>query len=593
MKIIILRVLILIMAGLFLFNPVLSCTTKTENTENTAFLLDISESMDEFIPEVDNISRKYDEFNIYYFAEDFSKDRAEVEKNTNFTNIISSINRIPVSYQNLILISDGNDTSFKDQRLNTTARIFSCPLGHEEEKFDIIVRDVNFSNYIQAGREEEFDFQVFLNGTEEINGFFEFNEKNKPVNLKHGENNIKINEVFPKGSHNFRAGVVPFQNENRIDNNYIDISFEVGTEEIISVINQKQVNVDAAFLRRVLARLGQVELNTNEFDDSIISSLDLLIDFDEPSFKIDKIEDFINDGGVYFYFMTQNTPEEVEIPFVKSPSVLVSESISPVFNQNYMRMPFFEIKDNVLHSEKIWNNALTFNYLYKYKNKRPYEAQDFITDSDNNPVLSLMHRGRGVYGIFTSGPFYTKSLNSIFRYDLPHNLFNLFFENFFGNYVSKNRDINPAGLKKYYTVGENLELDIHTSIEGNVEVFLNDVKISDRKKISKELRSEGRKVLTVLLKQGEALINRQEFTFFVYPHILEFEKTEVNPSFMKELAYKTDGKFLEYNDLQLFMEEYGEFTTEKEDIEIVHTNLFIFLFIFLISIYFYSIYIRA
>jgi len=584
----ILRLLLLGVVIVFLFNPVIKINQKININEKTAFLIDVSLSMKNHFELIEKIAEKYSDFDVYFFGKNFSPNRENLDNNINFTDIYGALNGISAKYENIFLISDGNH-NIGSTELSTVSKIYSFGLGNEEEKFDIFVKSVDYEKLVYKNTPITFDFEIGLNGEKEIKAFLSFEKETIPVNLTQGNNKISVTRDFEQGGYSFRAGIVPSRNEAFSENNYIDIDFKV-TEEILKCgIYSYSPDIDSVFINRILKNIGSTSINIikeelKELDDEY----DVLLNFGNPSHSMELIENFVNDGGLYFFFFNQNSDKKLKLPFVEYPDIFRNEKTGIRANKNFIKTPLLSVSENMAESEKVWNNIIFIDYLYSYSQKN-YLSNDFLVDIDGNSFLSVISRGKGNIVLFFGGPLYRLSLQHIFSFENNRNLMEHVIKNIIQLYGARNEKIKISEIKKYYKKGEELRLNVAPSEDGNIKVIHNGRDLGNISEFSFNTDNPGEGRFEFILLSGGIERARKDFIYYVYENFSEFEKTTLDENLLRKISDLSDGEYFNINELDIVVSKLIDKTYEQKEIKIVHTHIFILFFLILFSFYIYYI----
>ncbi|ULC58243.1 VWA domain-containing protein [Flaviramulus sp. BrNp1-15] len=228
--------------------------------------LNQNEQTSKFIESLTNNQDLKEKFNIelYTFGESL-KTFDSLSFSENQTNIFNAFSQLSQVYKQTIsptlLITDGNQTYGNDYQFITTSYnqpIYPIVLGDTITHTDLKIEQLNVNKYAYLKNRFPIEAILVYNGSDNINSNFIVTRGNstvysKPISFSKENNSSVINFTLPAnavGVSNFKATLVPIENEKNKINNSKNFAVEVINEKTKIAVVSDLIHPDLGTLKK-------------------------------------------------------------------------------------------------------------------------------------------------------------------------------------------------------------------------------------------------------------------------------------------------------------------------------------------------------
>ncbi|GAA4808369.1 VWA domain-containing protein [Litoribaculum gwangyangense] len=304
---------------LLLINPRFEKNTLSIEKPNLVIAIDNSSSIKylnqeaktiDFIDELSNNNNLKEKFNLdfYTFGESL-KNTDSVTFSENQTNIYQAFNQLHQVYKQTvsptILFTDGNQTYGNDYQFITNTYkqpIYPIIIGDTVMHSDLKIEQLNVNKYAYLKNKFPVETILVYNGEDYISSKFEVSNGNtiiysEEMNFSKDTNSKVINFTLPAntiGVSNYKATIIPFENEKNTVNNSKNFAVEVINQKTKIAIVSDFIHPDIGALKKSIESNEQrsVEfLNSNEILNQI-NEFQLIIVY-QPNNKFKQLFDIL------------------------------------------------------------------------------------------------------------------------------------------------------------------------------------------------------------------------------------------------------------------------------------------------------------
>jgi len=577
----ILRIVLLILIIFLIVDIDISLKNKISFTKNTVILQDVSLSVEDLDEKRIQIQKKTGIDNVYFFSGILSKNKNKALKYNGLSDISKAVSEISPLFSNIILLSDGNQNP-PEKSINSASKIFSLRLKDRKENFDISISDIDLPENIFENIENEFVFKVFLQGNESKNSILEFNGEKEEILLYKGLNIIKKRISLKKGIYNLRVSVIPFKEETDKDNNTREFKITVIEDTKKFLLSYVYPGPEKAFLGNFLKKHGKLDIK-NEKSENIDSSYNAVIEFESSLFSEDTIREYIENGGLYMFFVGENSLD-FTIPFFGKPDNIVKKRNTFSIPDKYRRFPFFEISSKILTNNLVWDKISDYDYFVDIDINKP--SIDLLYDSSTKKnLLSVFSFGKGKYILFKFGPLYRISLSQAVNVsDIPVNIYEKFFSGLISYYSSSSESIRFSHNRKTYVIGEKLFIDVKSNLSENISLYINGEKKGENN-LEYLLENTGDYRVDARIEANSKIIYEKTYFFSVFDSLSEISNLKPDMVFLENISKKNGGFVFDEDNIELVIDKLEQNSYTLKIFNPLNSKILIFIFLFLFSLY--------